>query len=183
MPGTRMTAEENRQLTAYVRNLGKRPVERSPGNAAKGELLFWGRGGCGQCHAVGSRGGISGPELTDIGVKRGASHMRQSLLDPSAEIPDNFAVYRKVIPMADNYLFVELETETGERVAGVRMNEDTFSLQIRGAMGVLRSFRKSELRRLEKHWGQSQMPSYSRSLNSAELDDLIAYLLSLRGQM
>ena len=181
MPGTRMTSEENRQLTAHVRALGARPAETVSGNPEAGAALFWGRANCGQCHAVGARGGLSGPDLTDIGAKRGSAHLRQSLLDPLAEIPDNFAVYRKTISIPDNYLYVALETQEGTRIGGVRMNEDSFSIQLRDSNGALRSFRKSELRRLEKEWGKSRMPSYRGVLTPGELDDVVAYLVSLTG--
>jgi hypothetical protein len=40
--------------------------------------------------------------------------------------------------------------------------------------------RKSDLAELSKEFGKSEMPSYE-SLSSSEIDDLIAYLSSLRG--
>jgi len=103
MPGTRMTPEENRRLVAYVRGLGRAEAVESPGNRQSGESLFWGKGNCGACHTVGPRGQRLGPDLTEIGIRRGPAHLRASLLDPEAEIPDNFSVYRRVILMPDNF--------------------------------------------------------------------------------
>ncbi|HET6962653.1 MAG TPA: c-type cytochrome [Terriglobia bacterium] len=181
MPGTRMTQEENRHLVAYVRNLGRAKPFQSPGDWQRGESLFWGKGNCGTCHTVGPRGRRMGPDLTEIGVRRGPAYLLTSLLDPEAEIPDNFSVYRRVIPMPDNFLQVRLVTADGKRLTGVRLNEDTLSIQLRDYSGGLHSFLKSELQELNKDWGRSPMPSYRNVLTEAELEDLVAYLASLRG--
>jgi hypothetical protein len=82
--------------------------------------------------------------------------------------------------MPDNYLFVEAVTKSGERISGSRMNEDPFSIQIRDGAGAIRSLLKSELAELKKHWGKSPMPSYKDVFSAAELNDLVAYLVSLR---
>jgi len=53
---------------------------------------------------------------------------------------------------------------------------------VRQADGRLRSLEKTTLRRLRKIPGQSPMPSYASVLTAGELDDLIAYLASQRGE-
>lgn len=181
MPGTRMTADENRQLVAYIRGLGRLQPAQVPGDRVNGERLFWSKGNCGQCHTVGPRGGRLGPDLTGIGARRGPEHLRQSLLDPEAEVPDTFAVYRRVIFMPDNFLQVRVVTQDGGKITGIRVNEDTFTIQIRDYSDRVYSFRKEELRELHKDWGKSPMPSYRGVLSDSETQDLIAYLISLRG--
>ena len=64
----------------------------------------------------------------------------------------------------------------GGKVMGARVNEDTFSLQLREAGGVVRSFWKSELREWKSYPGRSPMPSYRDVLTDAEVDDVTAYL-------
>ncbi len=64
----------------------------------------------------------------------------------------------------------------------MRVNEDTFTIQLRDASGRFYSFRKSDLTNLKKQPNVSLMPSYDSKLTPAELDDLIAYLASLRGE-
>ena len=181
MPGTRMTAEENRQLVAYVRSLGRVAAVSVAGDRANGERLFWSKGNCGQCHTVGARGGHMGPDLTEIGTRRSPAHLRTSLLDPEAEVPETFAVYRRVIFMPDNFLQVRVVTKDGRAITGVRVNEDAFSIQIRDYPDRLYSFDKSELRELHKDWGKSPMPSFRDVFTDAELQDLIAYLSGLQG--
>lgn len=181
MPGTRMTADENRQLVAYIRGLGRSQAAPIQGSRANGERLFWSKENCGQCHTVGPRGGRLGPDLTEIGTRRGAEHLRESLLDPEAEIPETFAVYRRVIFMPDNFLRVRVVTRDGRQITGIRVNEDTFTIQIRDYSDRLYSFRKEELREFHKDWGKSPMPSYRGVLSDSEIRDVIAYLVSLEG--
>ena len=73
-------------------------------------------------------------------------------------------------------------TANGQRLRGVRLNEDPFTIQLRDAGSRLHSFRKAELQEVKKEIGVSTMPSYKDAFTAAELDDLIAYLASLRGE-
>jgi len=181
MPGTRMTAAENRELVAYVRALASNQPEQARGDASRGEKIFRGKGACLRCHRVGNDGGISGPDLSAVGLRRGASYLYRSITEPGAEVPDNFNVYRKVISVPDNYLFILVETATGEKYSGIRMNEDTFSIQLRDTRDRLISFRKSDLAKIVKRWGYSPMPSYAGVLRGDEIADVVAYLSTLRG--
>jgi putative heme-binding domain-containing protein len=181
MPGTRMTADENLALVAYVRGLGKSPAAQVAGDAVKGEALFWEKGHCGQCHTVGARGGRMGPDLTEVGAKRSPAYLRQSLLEPEAEVPETFAVYRRVIFMPDNFLQVRVVTADSRTVTGVRVNEDAFTIQLRDYANRIYSFRKDELRELHRDWGRSPMPGYRDVFTEGELADVVAYLVWLRG--
>jgi len=66
-------------------------------------------------------------------------------------------------------------------VRGIRVNEDVFWIHIRDASGAVHTLQKSELARLDRELDASLMPSYETRLSSAQLDDLIAYLATLRG--
>lgn len=179
MPATRMTDAERTEVIAYVRGLARSEAASVPGDRAKGEALFWGKANCGSCHTVGPRGGRIGPDLTNIGQRRGAPNLRQSILDPEAETPENFAQYRKVIYMPDNYLRVRVVTDAGQTIIGARVDEDTFTIQLRDDASRIYSFRKDQLKELHEDWGKSPMPSYRNTLSETELTDLIAYLSSL----
>jgi len=181
MPGTRMTAEENRELVAYVRGLHRAQTGRVEGNRENGERLFRGKGNCVQCHTASGRGGQLGPDLSDIGTKRGPEFLRTALLDPEKAVTDTFTSYRRVIFMPDNFLQVHVVTKDGAQIAGTRVNEDSFTIQVRDFGGRLHSFRKDELRELQKDWGKSPMPSYRGVFSDAELADVVAYLVSLQG--
>ncbi|MFN0120763.1 MAG: c-type cytochrome [Blastocatellia bacterium] len=167
MPGTRLIETELRDLVAYVRQLGRVTQVSLPGDPARGEKLYQGKGACAACHTLNGVGGALGPDLTGIGASRSAQHLRQSLLDPAADTPRGYAYVRAV-------------TRDGKTLTGVRVNEDTFSIQLRDTTGALHSLIKDELRELGKDLKKSAMPSSRGKLTAAELDDLVAWLASLQ---
>lgn len=186
VPGTSMqgawqlSVREVARVGAYVRTLGRIAETPLPGDAARGRVLFEGKGGCAVCHIVGGKGGPHGPELTEIGSERGPEHLRRSLVDPGADLPPRPVSYE---PNAyAGHLLVRAALEDGRVVSGYRVNEDTFTIQLRDPAGKLHSLRKAGLARLEKQLGQSSMPAYKGVLSEGELDDLVAYLASLRGE-
>jgi cytochrome c oxidase cbb3-type subunit 3 len=173
IPGTEMPAiwnlsdSEARLIAEYVRTLGQREEVKLTGDPAKGKAVFEAQG-CAVCHIVRGQGGSSGPVLTEIGNIRGAAHLREAIIDPGANVPES-------------WLVVGATTRDGKTTRGVRVNEDSFTIQLRDARNRFHSFRKAELKELKKETGVSTMPSY-KTLAVAELDDLVAYLASLRGE-
>lgn len=182
MPGSRLDSAELKQLTGFVLALGKLPLDAITGDATRGERLYFDKGDCAQCHALNGLGSAFGPDLTGIGLKRGAAHLRQSLVEPAADVPKSFAQYRPGTSLPENYLQVRLVTRSGRRLSGVRVNEDTFSIQVRTLNGRVHSFFKDELKELHKDWGKSVMPSYRGVFTEAELEDVVAFLVSLKGE-
>ena len=67
-----------------------------------------------------------------------------------------------------------------DTIRGVKANEDLFTLQIVTAPGNFRSFAKNSVRKVTRLTGQSPMPAFDK-LPPADLDNLVAYLASLRG--
>ena len=182
MPAARMPRDDIPYVAAYVRSLGSRPRESVPGDPARGAELFRTKGGCAQCHSLNGTGGAIGPDLTQIGRKRSAAYLRLALTDPAADVPKSYNAFRSEVSLPENFLFVRATPKTGEPVAGVRVNEDTFSIQLRDVAGRVHSFEKSALQELQKDWGATPMPSYAAAFSAAELDDVVAYLVSLRGE-
>lgn len=168
MPGAwQMTEREVWRVAGYVRSLGRVEPATLTGDAGRGRELYRAKG-CAGCHIVRGEGGASGPELTEIGARRSAAYLREALIDPAASVPERF-------------LTVSVTTRAGRNLRGVRVNEDSFTIQLRDDNNHFRSFRKAELKDLKKEFGVSTMPSY-KTLTAAELDDLVAYLASLRGE-
>jgi cytochrome c oxidase cbb3-type subunit III len=159
---------ETWQVAAYVRSLGKLPQESVPGNAQRGKEIFHSKGNCTQCHIVSGEGGSLGPELTDIGARRSSAHLRAVVLDPESQLPEGF-------------LQVRVTTNDGRRFTGLRLNEDTFTVQIRDLNGQLHSFLKQDLKELQKDTGQTPMPRFRTILSASETDDVVAYLVGLKG--
>ena len=179
MAGTRsMTDQEVWQVAGYVRSLGRIAVVSLPGDAERGKVIYETKGGCQACHIVHGQGGSLGPELTAVGTRRGSDYLRQALLDPGASLPDSLMLP----PGYAEFLLVRVVTRDGREVRGMRVNEDAFTIQLRDQNDHFHSFRKPDLREMEKEFGKSLMPSYQGRLSTSEIDDLVAYLASLRGE-
>jgi cytochrome c oxidase cbb3-type subunit 3 len=168
MPGSGFSQTELWRVVAYVRRLGAAGAEeKATGDAKAGQAIYDDKGGCAACHIVNGRGGRLGPELTEIGLRRSLNFLRDSIVDPSAYIDPE-------------YRSATVVTRDGARIRGIVLNEDDYSIQLRDTREELRSFVKSNLRdvKLEK---ESMMPSYKSVLSETEVNDLVAYLNSLRG--
>ena len=165
MPSVRLSDKEMWQIVAFVRSL-RAPAEMAEtGDPDAGRELY-ARHDCGRCHFVNGEGGRLGPELSTIGWSRPPVHLRASLVDPGGDIEDD---YRQV----------RVAGAGGAPTVGVLLNEDAYSIQLLDIAGRLRSFMKSDVEELERPQ-VSLMPSFAGRLDDTELDDLVAYLSSLR---
>ena len=169
MPGTGLSENEIWRIVAFVRRLATAGAEeKAPGDPAAGKLVYEGKGMCVPCHVVGDGGGRLGPELSEVGLRRSLKFLRESLTNPAAYI-------------ADNHRTVTVLTKTGEPVTGIKLNEDDYSIQVRDIRENLRSFLKSDLKEVKRE-GRSLMPAYGSTLSAVEIENVVAYLSSLRGK-
>ena len=167
MPGAHsLNTREIREVASYVRSLGVAPREDLPGDPVRGRELYEATL-CSTCHVLNGEGIAFGPDLSDVGLLRGSAHLRESVQDPAAFVSPR---YRSVL----------VEDANGAQVMGVRVNEDTFTIQVLDQAGRMRSFRKSAVREVQLLPEESMMMSYA-DFREDELDDLVAYLASLRG--
>lgn len=167
MPQSMLAPREVWQVAAFVRTLGRLQTEAVTGDKARGNELARGKGGCLQCHAIGTEGGRMGPALTGVGARRGPGHLRAKLLDPATSIPDD-------------YRMVTLKTTGGSTVTGIRLNEDTYSIQIRDFSDKFHSIWKKDVAEVKSE-RRTPMPSYRGKLSEGEINDVVAYLSGLRG--
>jgi putative heme-binding domain-containing protein len=153
------------QTLAYVRTLSGIPAPAPTGDAANGERIF--RVNCSSCHMVNGRGGQLGPDLSRIGSGRPRAGLAGKLRGTAGF-------------MRPGYEPVTIVTRDGERVRGIKKNEDEFSLQVMDTRERLQGYLKENLAevRIDK---QSLMPVYGPDrLNDRDLDDLLKYLTGLR---
>ena len=169
MPSFRLglTERSTRQAAAYVLSLSRSAARPGSGNAGRGAAVYQ-SSGCGSCHVVEGRGGILGPELTTIGGRRGSVYLRQALVTPASAHPPGYLVVRAV-------------PASGAAVRGIRVTEDVFWIHVRDAGGTVHTLEKSALTRVDREIEGTLMPSYESRLSPAQLDDLVAYLGTLRG--
>jgi cytochrome c oxidase cbb3-type subunit III len=168
MPGVgAMSERETLQTAAYVRSLGKVVFKPAPGDPVHGAEIYRGKGNCKGCHSIHGEGGVAGPDLSVIGDSRSAPYLRESIVNPGAAVPEG-------------YLLVTVVPNSGQPVTGARLNEDSFSIQIRDSQGSAFSFWKKDVAKIDRQRGKSPMPSYQGQLTDTELTDLTAYLASLK---
>jgi cytochrome c oxidase cbb3-type subunit 3 len=170
MPSFRLDPNDARTLIAFIRSGFDSNTTTVPsGNPASGRAVFEGKGACLTCHRTEARGRDIGPDLSDIGRTRTAAAIQRSLIDPTGSMSPINRPVRAVM-------------RDGGAITGRRLNEDTYTVQIVTDDGRLVSLVKSELRQ----WSvstTSPMPSCKDSLTPTELNDLVAYVSSLKGSV
>jgi hypothetical protein len=67
-------------------------------------------------------------------------------------------------------------TKSGQPIEGIRLNEDTSSIQLRDRRGKLSSVLKADLANFEII-RTSPMPRFKEKLSGAQIDDILAYLV------
>jgi len=171
MPGAwHMTRREVTQVAAFVRSLAKVQTYAVPGDAMRGQALYK-KHACATCHTLKQDGtyvgGYMGPDLSSIGLRRSPPHLREAVTDPAASVAEDF------VP-------IKLVTKSGKTFEGVRLQEDTFSIAFRDLAGNNHALLKQDVKSTTLNRKASLMPSFKGKLSAAELDDLIAYLVSLK---
>jgi putative heme-binding domain-containing protein len=167
MPPFAFKPEELDALVAFVRSgLDQGGTSFRLGNADRGKTIY-DNSGCAACHRLAGIGPRTAPALDDIGFVRRPGQILRSLTEPNkGTMPINRAV--------------TIVTRDGRKIQGRRFNEDTFSVQLIDAQENLLSIEKTNIRQYDISMA-SQMPSYRGRLKDDELADLLAYLVSLRG--
>jgi cytochrome c oxidase cbb3-type subunit III len=185
VPGTDMPANgfddsEIWAIIAYLRSLAppNRPV--AAGDPVEGKKIFEGSANCSSCHMVNGTGGLLGPNLSRIGAARSIPYLIDSIRQPDKELssgmldPNN----HYAIPLV--YDTVTVITVDGRKIIGVARNEDTFSVQLLATDQSLQFFIKKDVKSVI-HENRSLMPPYPVNvLSEPKLQDLIAYLETLR---
>jgi putative heme-binding domain-containing protein len=173
MPPHNFTDQQAATVVAYVRNMstlrtgGAPTVLRGVGDAARGKALYEGKGQCASCHRVNGNGSRMGPDLSEVGATRPLPELHQSLLEPNATMRAGNRPFRAV-------------TRDGTTIQGRLFNQDSFSIQLIDSSERLVSLPRANLR----EYGfvrTSPMPPAEGKLTLQEVDDLVGYLVTLKG--
>ena len=164
VPGTTMPAFEVAlggkpiwQLVAHLRSLTlAKGSSQVKGDALEGAKLY--AANCVGCHGAGG----TAPDLTGVTKRRTVAELRTSILDPHAQV-------------ASEYFSLRIRLRSGQELRGIRLNEDTGSIQMRTAEGKLTSVLRSELADSELI-RRSPMPEFASKLSASDIENLIAYL-------
>ena len=132
----------------------------APGDVAAGEEFFNGKGNCSGCHIVRGRGGVLGPDLSDLARQRKLGQIETALNTPGS---------------SSSYRSVSVRMRNGQHVRGLLKYEDSLDLGVQGLEGTFHSISKSEVAEITPE--QSLMPKTEGS--PEELRNLLAYLTRL----
>jgi len=117
---------------------------------------------------IDGKGGRLGPDLTSVGRKRSLAYLKESILDPNADI-------------TPGYNTITVVTKDHKTIVGVQRGFDDFSAQLMDSAENFYSFEKSEVASMKREIRSLMPVSYRGLFGEKELNDLLAYLASLRG--
>ena len=163
---------EIEKIVKYVRHIGQGNEEVITGNAQNGKVLFE-NSICTTCHIVSGEGGSFGPDLTQIGLKRGQDYLAGAITHPGKSKPLDENGFFK-------FLLVSIDLKNGEIIKGIRINEDSFSIQIKDVGNFLHSYHKEDILSIRKIKDESLMPGFSEQFSESDINDIVAYLTSLQ---
>jgi cytochrome c oxidase cbb3-type subunit III len=166
------------KIVDYVSSLGHENAGVATGDPEKGRAIYR-SSGCASCHTIDAQGGDLGPDLSHIGALRSIVSLEKTLTDPGSDLPlDTSLQERSSYPA---YLLYRVVQKDGKVVEGMRIDEDSFTIQLRDSTGRIRSIQKFGVQKIEPEPGKSFMPSYKEKLSATQINDLVAYLSSLGG--
>jgi putative heme-binding domain-containing protein len=159
-----MTQPQAASIVAYLRSMAP-PAGAIAGDTAAGQSLFANKG-CVNCHRILGTGSRVGPDLSEIGSFRKPAELEQSLIDPDADIqPDNRTFHAT--------------KKDGTQITGRVIDEDGFGMRIMDSKEHLMALSKADLKEYSFS-PKSGMPSFRDRLTAKEMQDLVAYLSSLK---
>ena len=134
------------------------PIVESPGDAAKGKLLF--AQNCGTCHTYKGEGAHIGPDLTGMGA-HGVRALLPVILDPNAAVEAAYLEYL-------------CETTDDRLLSGILVRDTPQGILLRATTGDT-EVPRDEIVSL-KSTGRSPMPVGLESIGPEGLRDVLAYL-------
>lgn len=164
MPPSPFEDEKVWQIAAFIKNLSA-PAARQdvPGDVAAGREVYYGAGRCMSCHMIRGEGGYLGPDLTNLGVTKSLTEIREGVLDPNKRF-------------ARGYTPVLATLLNGETIRGVARNTSNYSLQLLDTDGQLRLLSKSEVSKVEFPKTSWMPADYAERLNKEQVTNLLAFL-------
>ncbi len=166
IPGTEMmgfplSKTQIRELVAFIRNLNASAYQQGvSGDFAVGQKLFYGAAGCSSCHIIAGKGGLIGPDLSNIGAERSVARLTEAIRTPSAGA-------------TSRYQHVQALTHSGQSINGIMKNDSTYSIQILDLNGNYHLLLKSDLQEIV-YFKEPLMPA--STLAEKDFQNLLAYL-------
>lgn len=167
------------KVAAYIRGLRGTAIDApAAGDVALGEQIFWGKGECAKCHVVKGKGGLVGPDLTNLAGMRKTASIVDALTKPLHKVFGDGGAIPKILIPNTTYQPVRVTRADGTVITGVLKNEDSYSLQVMGTDDQLHMFDRAKVNVVYET--RTLMPTdYDKRLAPDEFKHLLAYLTRL----
>jgi cytochrome c553 len=172
----KLSEEDILKMGAYIHVLRGTAIDNPlPGDAARGEEVFFGTGECSSCHSMKGKGGLIAPDLTEIAGRRKAINIRNALTKQEHRLWMDGGEHLASLPPMDTYDPVRVILRDGHKIDGVLLNQDSYSLQVMGLNNQLHLLDRARVSTIAKK--PPLMPTdYDKRLTEAEFRDLMAFL-------
>jgi alcohol dehydrogenase (cytochrome c) len=198
---TTLSDAEVDSVAAYVMSLKAPTTPTVPaqqttpvhGDINAGFEYYFHQNYCATCHAIQGRGGVIGPDLTNVGRTRTVSQLQQALLNPGSLPPIATGGGRRggggggggggagagfgAAPVT--YTAATVKLRDGRTIRGALQHETNFDIQLMGLDGHLYLLSKSQVVNIARDT-QSLMPKVQATPD--QLENLVAYLSQLKGE-
>jgi putative heme-binding domain-containing protein len=138
------------------------------GDPARGHEIFFGqKSACTTCHAISSKGGHVGPDLSRIGAIRSGRDLLEAIVFPSATFARGFEPYT-------------IATDDGRVHSGILARESSEVIDLVGPDRIVARLPRSSIEEIRRGRASIMPQGLDSQLTRQELADLVAYLRSLR---
>lgn len=153
--------EQTAKLSALIEEL-------ADGNAESGQQLFFSnRLACAGCHRIKDRGGLVGPDLSQIARIRSPRHLAEAVLLPSATLANGFESY-------------SLATDSGRTLTGLIRRESATAVHLVSTDGTEVRVPRDEIEEIAPSSVSIMPQGLDKQLSREQLRDLIAFLRTLK---
>jgi cytochrome c oxidase cbb3-type subunit 3 len=174
--GNRLSSDDIEKLGAYIHALRGTALDApSLGDVAHGRAVFFGKGGCDSCHMVEGRGGVLGPDLSNIAAIRKTVAISNAMTKVQHRVYGDGGVHLPSPPTME-YNPVQVMTKSGQVLDGVMRNQDSWTVQFMTMDGKLHSMDRSALKSVTIKTGSIMPADYDKKLSADEFKDLMAFL-------
>ena len=180
MPANRLPENDAWKVTAYIHGLRGTAIDTpAKGDVAHGQEIFSGKGKCVDCHMINGKGGLSGPDLSNIAAIRKYSSIIDALTKVKHRVATDGGSHAQALFPVTTYQPVRVTTRDGKVINGILRNEDSFSLQVFGSDNQLYLLDRDKLKEVY-YVPKSLMPTdFDKRLTATEFQDLMAFLTRL----
>jgi len=135
-------------------------IKRMDMNKDSGLVVF--NKACISCHRVGQRGGLVGPDLTDIGQKMDMATLLDAIVNPGAGVAFGFETY-------------SIETKDGKSLNGFLLNEGPV-VRIKDILGQIHELPSTSIRKMKLNTSSLMPAPQTLNLRDVDIAHVVAYL-------